>query len=106
MEDTKDFLENLQTSNNPLKEQKGNKADNARSKNEWDVPSSSDKSKTYIVKRNINGSFSCTCPHHTYRKAECKHIKKVKESLKVVNFTEMVRCTNKSKEGGNNPELI
>ena len=82
VEDTKEFLENLQTSTNPLKEKKGNEKEKNPSKNEWKVPSSSDKSKKYIVKRNINGSFSCTCPHHVYRNAECKHIKKVKEMIK------------------------
>lgn len=24
--------------------------------------------------------WTCTCPHHTHRKVECKHIKEVKET--------------------------
>ena len=38
------------------------------------------KGDKYIVTNPGDGTdWTCTCPHHTHRKAECKHIKQTKE---------------------------
>ena len=42
--------------------------------NEWKVDSATD-CKTYIVRVTSTGKWTCTCPHFTYRKQICKHIK-------------------------------
>ena len=46
--------------------------------NQWAIESSSDPSKRYQVTLHPTGSWSCTCPHHLYRKVECKHIRQAK----------------------------
>lgn len=38
---------------------------------------SSSGAGSYIVSEQ-GGVWSCTCPHHTYRRAECKHIRQVR----------------------------
>lgn len=39
------------------------------------------KGDIYVVTNPEDGTdWTCTCPHHTHRKAECKHIKAVKET--------------------------
>jgi hypothetical protein len=45
------------------------------------VPSESRPGVKYTVTLNDDGTWSCTCPHYTYRRAECKHILKVREAL-------------------------
>jgi Fanconi anemia group M protein len=47
----------------------------------WRVPSESKQGVEYTVTLSDDGSWSCTCPHYTYRRVECKHILKVKEGL-------------------------
>jgi Fanconi anemia group M protein len=47
----------------------------------WRVPSESKPGVEYTVTLGDDGSWSCTCPHYTYRHTECKHILKVKERL-------------------------
>jgi Fanconi anemia group M protein len=47
----------------------------------WQVPSESKPEAEYTVTLNDDGTWSCTCPHYTYRRMECKHILKVKEGL-------------------------
>jgi ERCC4-related helicase len=47
----------------------------------WRVPSESKPGVEYTVTLSDDGSWSCTCPHYTYRRVECKHILKVKEGL-------------------------
>jgi Fanconi anemia group M protein len=47
----------------------------------WQVPSESRPGVEYTVTLGDEGTWSCTCPHFTYRRAECKHILKVKEGL-------------------------
>jgi hypothetical protein len=42
--------------------------------NEWKVDSATD-CKTYIVIVTSDVKWTCTCPHFTYRKQICKHIK-------------------------------
>ena len=42
--------------------------------NEWIIPSHSDPNKTYKVVLSPDGHYSCSCPHHVFRKAICKHI--------------------------------
>lgn len=46
----------------------------------WIIQSFSDAHKFYIVSLSRTGRFRCTCPHYTFRKAECKHIQLVKIS--------------------------
>jgi Fanconi anemia group M protein len=47
----------------------------------WLVPSESRPGVEYTITLSDDGSWSCTCPHYTYRRAECKHVLKVKEGL-------------------------
>jgi Fanconi anemia group M protein len=47
----------------------------------WRVPSESKPGIEYTVTLSDDGTWSCTCPHYTYRRAECKHILKVREEL-------------------------
>jgi hypothetical protein len=47
----------------------------------WRVPSESRPGVEYTVTFSDNGTWSCTCPHYTYRRTECKHILKVKGRL-------------------------
>jgi hypothetical protein len=80
VEDLQNFFGGLKSDPNPIKPIKTETAP-LSSKDQWIIQSSTDETKTYIVSRNKDGTFSCTCPHHVFRKAECKHIKQVKESL-------------------------
>ncbi|MBD3195903.1 MAG: hypothetical protein GF317_12650, partial [Candidatus Lokiarchaeota archaeon] len=43
----------------------------------WRIESHSDPNKKYTIKLQPNGRWTCTCPHHIFRKAICKHIKEV-----------------------------
>jgi len=43
------------------------------------VPSQSEPGVEYTVTLSDEGSWSCTCPHYTYRHTVCKHILKVRE---------------------------
>jgi ERCC4-related helicase len=45
------------------------------------VPSETKPGVEYTVTLSDDGTWSCTCPHYTYRRAECKHVLKVKEGL-------------------------
>ena len=47
----------------------------------WRVPSETKPGVEYTVTLNDDGTWSCTCPHYTYRRTECKHILKVREEL-------------------------
>ena len=40
----------------------------------WDVFSSSDPDKAYVVSQNAQGEFGCSCPQWKFRRQECKHI--------------------------------
>jgi len=42
----------------------------------YEIPSSTDKNKTYIVREMAEGGLRCTCPGFVYRE-DCKHVKKV-----------------------------
>jgi hypothetical protein len=47
------------------------------------VLSDSDDETFYRVSiRSGSKKFQCECPHHAYRKVQCKHIKRVKTALK------------------------
>jgi len=80
VENLENFFEGLKSDPNPIHPIKPEKTA-ASSKNQWIIRSLTDETKTYIVTRNKDGTFSCTCPHHVFRKAECKHIKHVKNFL-------------------------
>jgi hypothetical protein len=45
------------------------------------MPSESRPGVEYTVTLIDDGTWSCTRPHYTYRRAECKHILKVKGGL-------------------------
>lgn len=45
--------------------------------NEKTVVVKGSKGNEYVVTINANGSGSCTCPAHVYRRMQCKHIKEV-----------------------------
>ncbi len=47
----------------------------APSINQWMIESESDPNKTYTVTKHSEFKWSCTCPHHIFRRAECKHIR-------------------------------
>jgi hypothetical protein len=74
--DLEGFLNGLKSEQiNPVKPQKGDKVSGVK---QWEVPSSSDKSKVYTVTQKADGSFTCTCPQFVYRKKVCKHISECK----------------------------
>lgn len=44
------------------------------------------KGDEYIIVNPEDGTdWTCTCPHHTHRKVECKHIKQIKEQNQNTN---------------------
>ena len=45
------------------------------------MPSETKPGVEYTDTLSDDGTWSCTCPHYTYRRAECKHILKVKGGL-------------------------
>lgn len=70
--DLEEFLKDLKSEQvNPAKPQKGDKVSGVK---QWEITSSSDKSKVYTVTQKADGSFTCTCPQFVYRKKVCKHI--------------------------------
>ena len=72
-----DFFKNLKTEGkNPFTPQTSDKESGAR---QWDVASSSDKTKVYTVTKKADGSFECTCPQFRFRKKVCKHITECKD---------------------------
>ena len=48
----------------------------------WSIPSESRPGVNYLVRRVSDDYYTCTCPHYTYRRQECKHIRLVKELLR------------------------
>jgi len=46
----------------------------APTEHQWQIASESDPNKTYTITKQPGGKWSCTCPHHVYRRATCKHI--------------------------------
>lgn len=48
---------------------------------EWCIQSKSELNSFYTVTRSSDGTFSCTCLDFTFRRHECKHIKRVKMRL-------------------------
>ncbi|MHA1727941.1 MAG: SWIM zinc finger family protein [Promethearchaeota archaeon] len=73
VKDTKEFFDNLDAAEkNPVAS--GTKKGEGGSRRIWQIPSSSDPTKTYTV-TNSGGSWSCTCPQYRFRKRICKHIK-------------------------------
>ncbi len=45
--------------------------------NQWFIESYSDPNKRYKVTLYPNGRWACTCPHHVFRGAICKHINQI-----------------------------
>ena len=47
----------------------------------WKVRSHSNRKKEYVVSRDQNGNYGCSCPAWTRRtpRKDCKHIKEVKD---------------------------
>lgn len=56
-------------------------APTGKTKQEWTIASSSDPKKKYRVTVDEKGEWKCTCPHFTFRKQECKHIKECKNKI-------------------------
>jgi len=78
IENTEEFFEGLETEiSYPVQSNQLIQSKDAEFKpaQHWTIESSSDPAKNYTVTRSEDGSWSCTCPHWTYRKTECKHIK-------------------------------
>ena len=46
------------------------------------VPSFTDDTKEYTVKKFKDGSWECSCPAFKYHEGECKHIKHIKIDLR------------------------
>ncbi|MHA1191878.1 MAG: hypothetical protein ACTSP9_06230 [Promethearchaeota archaeon] len=70
--DLEEFFKDLKSEQiNPAKPQEGDKV---RGVKQWEIASSSDKSKVYTVTQKVDGSFTCTCPQFVFRKKVCKHI--------------------------------
>jgi len=81
IENTEDFFKGLKTEkSNPIQSTQliQSKDTELKPAQHWTIKSSSDPTKSYTVTRNEDDSWSCTCPHWTYRKTECKHIKQCK----------------------------
>lgn len=51
----------------------------------WEVFSFTDPNRKYIVSLYADGTWACSCPHHIYRKAICKHINFVKIEVSAGN---------------------
>ena len=47
----------------------------------WNIRSTSEYGKSYVVTFCSDGSFICECPDFQYRGRQCKHIRKVKRIL-------------------------
>lgn len=81
IENTEDFFKGLETEkSNPAQPIQTKDAEPKQAQH-WTVKSSSDPTKSYTVSLSEDGSWSCTCPHWTYRKTECKHIKQSKSKM-------------------------
>jgi hypothetical protein len=76
---TEEFLKDLVVSENPIKTEVS-KTPQTQGK-QWEIPSSSDPDKKYIVKYTEGGSWSCSCPQFTFRRSECKHIQECKKKV-------------------------
>jgi len=84
IENTEEFFEGLETEeSNPIQSTQlfHSKDTEPKLAQHWTIESSSDPTKSYTVSRNEDGSWSCTCPHWTYRKTECKHMKQCKPKI-------------------------
>lgn len=62
-------------------------------KRSWGTPTDVPLRKVRVASSSGDGSylvaefpdkFVCTCPHHTFRRVECKHIRQVRDSLAVI----------------------
>jgi hypothetical protein len=79
IENPKDFFKDLQTNENPIKIE-ANIVSKVQEK-QWQIASSKDPNKKYTVKYSDDGRWTCTCPHFTFRKVQCKHIEECKKKL-------------------------
>jgi len=81
IENIEGFFKGLETEkSNPVQPIESKDIETKPAQN-WTIKSSSNPAKSYSVSRDENGSWSCTCPHWTYRKSECKHIKQCKTKI-------------------------
>jgi len=77
--DLEQFFKDLKSEQvNPVNPQEGSKVSGVK---QWEIPSSSDKSKIYTVTQKADGSFTCTCPQFVFRKTVCKHISECKSKV-------------------------
>jgi ERCC4-related helicase len=66
----------------------------------WAIPSESRPGVTYLVRRISDDYYTCTCPHYTYRRQECKHIRLVKELLRAKQLIAREGVDNATPHGG------
>jgi len=81
IEDTEGFFKSLETEkSNPVQSTQLIQSKDVEPKQvqHWTIKSSSNPTKSYTVSLSEVGFWSCICPHWTYRKTECKHIKQCK----------------------------
>ncbi len=80
-----EFFKDLEEATNPMKGVQGSGSGSGSGSGgragseQWEITSSSDSSKKYMVSLGPSGNWSCTCPQFKFRKAECKHIKECKK---------------------------
>jgi hypothetical protein len=55
----------------------------ARWTESWEVESRSEPGKFYVVSRDEDGNFGCSCLAWTRQRKECKHIRLMKGQLKL-----------------------
>jgi uncharacterized Zn finger protein (UPF0148 family) len=58
---------------------------NQRYDDQWTYPSTSTAGKSYKVSR-LGDAFQCSCPVWKFRRAECNHIKDVRQTLELHNI--------------------
>lgn len=57
-----------------------------RYKRQWEVASFTDTRKVYKVSEDMEGHFVCSCPHHIFRKVECKHIRMIRDRIDTIDL--------------------
>jgi hypothetical protein len=81
IENTEKFLINLETAKNPIKLIETKDLGKNVGAKQWKVKSSKEPNKEYTITLHDNGTWTCTCPHFTYRRTECRHIKECKTKI-------------------------
>jgi len=61
------------------------------------VPSETKHGVEYTVTLSDDGTWSCTCPHYTYRHTVCKHILKVRGELSAPKARHLGPATSRTR---------